>query len=419
MTQNLMEKTTIIGAGIVGMCTAVALQQRGIAVQVIDEREPGTGTSFGNAGLVSVDSCVPIALPGMIRHVPRWLSDPMGPLSVKPAYLPRALPWLIRWLKSGANEQRAFKHSYALRQLHKEAVSKYSELLGPEYFAEIIRVTGQLYVWESVPKSRVDLLSERIREQNGVVAQELAGSEIFDVVPSLSRLVKRAEFYEKNGHVANPYLLVQRLFKIFTDNGGQFLRQKVVSVTRQADSNTYRILTASDDISVRRLVMCSGAWSKKILRGLGVSIPLDTERGYHVSFDRNALDLKIPVLHKERAFGVTPMVDNIRVAGFVEIAGLDALPNMKKEQVLIGHVKHLFPSIDISLKKNFWLGFRPSTPDSLPVLGQLEILPNLYFGFGHGHTGITGAPMSAEILANMVTGIPNTIDVKPYDIKRF
>ncbi len=419
MTQNLMEKITVIGAGIVGMCTAVALQQRGIAVQVIDEREPGTGTSFGNAGLVSVDSCVPIALPGMIKKVPRWLTDPRGPLSVKPAYFPYALPWLIKWLKSGANEQRAFEKSHALRQLHKDAVSKYSELLGPEYFAEIIKVTGQLYLWENTEKSRMDLLSDRIRKQNGVVARELAGNDIFDLVPGLSRSVKRAELYEKNGYVASPYLLVQRLFKIFTDNGGQFVRQKVMGVTRLADSNAYRILTTSDDMTIRRLVICSGAWSKKVLKGLGVSIPFDTERGYHVSFDRNALDLKIPVLHKERAFGVTPMVDSIRVAGFVEIAGLDALPDMKKEQVLIGLVKHLFPSMDISLKKNFWLGFRPSTPDSLPILSQLDTLPNLYFGFGHGHTGITGAPMSAEILANMVTGTPNTIDVQPYDIKRF
>ncbi|GAB2889472.1 NAD(P)/FAD-dependent oxidoreductase [Paralcaligenes ginsengisoli] len=414
-----MEKISIIGAGIVGMCTAVALQQRGAAVRIIDEREPGTGTSFGNAGLVSVDSCVPIALPGMIKNVPRWLTDPMGPLSVRPAYLPSALPWLVRWVKSGASEKNAFRLGHALRQLHQEAVDQYRKLLGPEHFDEIIKLTGQLYIWENSAKSRTDLLSEKIRKQNGVTVRELAGEEIFDMVPGLNRAVTRAEFYEKNGHVANPYLLVQRLFRIFSENGGEFIRQKVHGVSRQADSNTYRIITTCDDFSVKRLLVCSGAWSKKILKGLGVGIPFDTERGYHVSFDRGALDLKIPVLHKERAFGVTPMVDNIRVAGFVEIAGLEGLPDMKKEEVLIGNVKRLFPKIDIGMKKNFWLGFRPSTPDSLPILSQLDSLPNLYFGFGHGHTGITGAPMSAEILANMVMGTPNTIDVKPYDIKRF
>lgn len=414
-----MEAITIIGAGIVGMCTAVALQQRGLAVRVIDEREPGTGTSFGNAGLVSVDSCVPISLPGMIKNVPKWLLDPESPLSVRPSYLPSAASWLTKWIKSGASENKAFKLGQALRELHKEAPQKYRELLGDAHFDEAIRITGQLYVWETAQKSATDLLAERIRTQNGVVARELRGAEIFDLAPDMDRSIQRAEFYEKNGHVANPYLLVQRLFTIFTDNGGQFLRQRVLGVSRQADGNNYRIITSASDIAVRRLVICSGAWSKKVLAGLGLSIPFDTERGYHVSFERSALDLKIPVLHKERAFGVTPMVDNIRVAGFVEIAGLDAAPTMQREEVLIGHAKRLFPKLDVSLKKNFWLGFRPSTPDSLPILGRLDAMPNLYFGFGHGHTGITGAPKSAEILANMITGAPNTIDVKPYDIKRF
>lgn len=414
-----MEAITIIGAGIVGMCTAVALQQRGLSVHVIDEREPGTGTSFGNAGLISVDSCVPIALPGMIKSVPKWLLDPKSPLSVKPSYLPFAASWLLRWVKSGASEGKALKQGKALRELHKDAPLKYRGLLGNEHFDQSIRITGQLHVWERVQKSPTDLLAERIRAQNGVAPRELMGPEIFDLIPEMDRSIQRAELYEKNGHVANPYLLVQRLFKIFTDNGGQFLRQKVVGISRQADSNTYRIMTSASDITVRQLVICSGAWSKKVLSGLGVSIPLETERGYHVSFERSALDFKIPVLHKEKAFGVTPMVDNIRVAGFVEIAGLDAAPKMQREEVLVNHAKRLFPALDLSLKKNFWLGFRPSTPDSLPILGRLDSMPNLYFGFGHGHTGITGAPKSAEILANMITGAPNTIDVTPYDIKRF
>lgn len=414
-----MEKISIIGAGIVGMCTAVALQKRGLAVRVIDEREPGTGTSFGNAGLVSVDSCVPIALPGMIRKVPRWLSDPLGPLSLKPAYLPRALPWLLRWLKSGASEKNASRLGRALRLLHQNALDKYAELLGPEKFAQAVKVTGQLYVWESPGKSPVDRLSEKIRRENGIVARELSTGEIFDLVPGMSRSVSRAEFYEKNGHVANPYQLVQCLFGIFRDNGGEFIRQKVMGVTRRAGGNGYRLITSSDDLSAERLVVCSGAWSKKILEGVGVRIPFDTERGYHISFERDALDLKLPVLHKERAFGITPLADSLRVAGFVEIAGLEALPDMRKEAALMQNAKHLFPQIDLRRKKNFWLGFRPSTPDSLPILGSLASMPNLYFGFGHGHTGITGAPMSAEILANMVTGVPNAIDVRAYDIGRF
>jgi D-amino-acid dehydrogenase len=309
--------------------------------------------------------------------------------------------------------------SRALRQLHKDAVAKYRDLLGDAHFADVIRVAGQLYVWENPQKTPMDLLAERIRRENGVVPLEMSGAEIFDLVPGMSRAVTRAEFYGNNGYVANPYLLVQRLLSIFVDNGGTFVRQKVNGISRSGNGAGYRMITASQDLSASKLVLCSGAWSKRILDGLNVKIPFDTERGYHVSFDRSALDLKVPVLHKERAFGVTPMVDNIRVAGFVEIAGLDAAPAMRREESLIGHAKRLFPALRVDMKKNFWLGFRPSTPDSLPILGRLESMPDLYFGFGHGHTGITGAPMSAEILANMITGAPNAIDVKPYDIKRF
>jgi len=413
-----MEQTTIIGAGIVGLCTAVALQQRGVPVRLIDEREPGTGTSFGNAGLVSVDSCIPIALPGMLKQVPRWLADAKGPLSVRPSYLPAASPWLMRWIKSGASERGAAKQSHALHQLHKDALQLYRKLLGMEAFSELVHVTGQLHVWESPTKTPGDLLAERLREQNGVAPRVLTGADIFDLAPGIDRAVQRAEFYEKNGHVANPYLLVQRLFSIFMAGGGEFLRQKVNGIS-QAASGAYRIITATSDLIAGKLVICSGAWSKRVLKGLGLSTPLETERGYHVSFDPNALDIKIPVLHKERAFGVTPMIDNIRVAGFMEIAGLDAAPDMKRENVLISHAKRLFPALDLSMKKSFWLGMRPSTPDSLPILGGLGAMPNLYFGFGHGHTGITGAPKSAEILANMITGAPNNIDVTPYDINRF
>lgn len=413
-----MEQVSIIGAGIVGMCTAVALQQRGISVRVIDEREPGTGTSFGNAGLVSIDSCIPIAMPGMLRNVPKWLSDPQGPLSVLPAYLPTAAPWLIRWIRSGVGVRRVSAISHALRQLHQGALEKYRGLLGEDSFAQIIRATGQLHVWERTEKNHVELLADRLRLENGVVVDEIKGDAIFDLVPGLSRSVQRAQLYQNNGYVASPYLLVQRLLSRFIDNGGEFLRQRVNGLSKDANGG-YRLITSCSDLHVKQLIICSGAWTGRLLKGLHLSVPLETERGYHVGFDSDALDLPLPVMHKDGGFGVTPMVDGIRAAGFVEIAGLDAAPNMAREAVLINHVKRLFPALDTSRKKNFWLGFRPSMPDSLPVLGQLDTLPGLYFGFGHGHTGITGAPTSAEILANLVTGTPNTIDINPYRITRF
>lgn len=413
-----MEQVSIIGAGVVGMCTAVALQQRGIPVRVIDEREPGTGTSFGNAGLVSIDSCIPIAMPGMLRNVPRWLSDSQGPLSVRPAYMLMATPWLVRWILSGASTRRVSEISRALRQLHQNAIDMYRSLLGDEDFAEIVRVTGQLHVWETSTKSPVEQLADRLRLENGVTVDELERGEIFDIVPGLSPSVLRAQLYRSNGYVVSPYLLVQRLLARFIADGGEFVRQRVNGLSRDPTGG-YRLITTCADLRAERLIICAGAWAGRLLEGLDLSVPLETERGYHVSFDSGALDLPLPVMHRDGGFGVTPMNNGIRAAGFVEIAGLDAAPDMKREAVLVNHVKHLFPALDVNRKKDFWLGFRPSMPDSLPVLGGSETLPGLYFGFGHGHTGITGAPASAEILANLVTGVPNAIDISPYRITRF
>ncbi len=412
-----MNQVTIIGAGIVGICTAVTLQQRGIPVRLIDEREPGTGTSYGNAGLLSVDSCMPIAMPGMIKKIPKWLSDREGPLSVRPAYLSTAAPWLLKWLKAGFSESGVRRLSSALRALHRDADQLYLQLLGPKEFAQAFHMTGQLHIWESEQDN--DALGRQIRADNGVTPRTLNAQEIQDLLPHISRKVKRGELYEKNGHASNPYQLVQSLFQLFLKNGGQFIRQKVNGISRDGATGQYRIILAAQDLSASRLVVCAGAWAKRVLSGLHVAVPLETERGYHVCFQPDALQLSIPVLHKERAFGVTPMVDNLRVAGFVEIAGLDAPPDMAREKVLLQQAKMLFPDLDLEKKKDFWLGFRPSTPDSLPILGTVDKLPELYLGFGHGHTGITGAPKSAQILANLITNTPNDVDITPYGLDRF
>ncbi|WP_237174129.1 NAD(P)/FAD-dependent oxidoreductase [Paracandidimonas lactea] len=324
-----------------------------------------------------------------------------------------------QWIRSGARTHNVMAISHALRQLHKDAIDHYRLLLGDALFSKVVHVTGQLHVWESEQKSPLDMLADRLRAEHGIVVRDMKGDEIFDIVPGMDRRVRRAQLYEHNGYIANPYQLVQRLKEIFLASGGELLRQKVVGLSRQGSGAGYRIITACSDLAAPKLLVCAGAWSGRLLKGLGIDVPLETERGYHVAFDREALDIPLPVLHKERAFGVTPMVDNIRVAGFVEIAGLDAAPDMRREAVLVSHAKRLFPSLDTSCASSFWLGFRPSTPDSLPVLGSVDKMPGLYLGFGHGHTGITGAPASAGILADLITGASPKLDIKPYDINRF
>lgn len=412
-----MEEITIIGAGIVGMCTAVTLQQRGWKVRLIDERAPGTGASFGNAGLVSMDSCIPISMPGMIRNIPNWLTDSEGPLSVRKGYLPSALPWLMRWLKSGSRRAAVQQQARALKALHGEAGQIYCKLLGADVFSQVIRMTGQLHVWEQ--NQNADAFTRQIQAENDVAPRQLSGHEVRDLIPGISNRITHGQLYERNGFASNPLLVVQALLQQFVDNGGELIRQKVNGISRDDSAADYRIILAAHNTRAKRIVVCAGAWANRLLDGLNIHVPLETERGYHVSFHPEALALPMPIMDKTRAVGITPMVDNVRVAGFVEIAGLDAAPNMTREPLLMRHAKTLFPDLDLATKKDFWLGFRPSTPDSLPILDRVPHLPGIYLGFGHGHTGMTGAPKSAEILADLIAGTPSDIDLHPYRLNRF
>lgn len=414
---NSMGEVTIIGAGIVGMCTAVTLQQRGWKVTVIDERAPGTGASFGNAGLISIDSCIPISMPGMVRKIPGWLTDREGPLSLRKRYLPTALPWLLQWLRSGSRKKSVLQQARALRALHRNADAIYRSLLGTDAASRLIVTTGQLHVWER--NQQADPISGQIQTDNGVVPRLLRAHEVRDLVPGISDRISHGQLYEKNGFASTPLRLVQALFQQFLDNGGQLVRQRVNGISRDDASGDYRIILATQNARASRLVICAGAWANRLLDGLNIHVPLETERGYHVSFDPAALALPLPIMDKTRAVAMTPMADHIRVAGFVEIAGLDVAPNMSREQLLVRHAKTLFPGLDINRKKEFWLGFRPSTPDSLPILDRVPHLPGLFLGFGHGHTGMTGAPKSAEILADLVSGTASNIDITPYRLNRF
>lgn len=408
----------VIGAGIVGVTTALSLLKKGFAVRLIDEHEPGMGASFGNAGLVSVDSCIPIALPGMLRQVPKWLLDSTGPLTVKPSYLPKASKWLWQWVRSGATLAKVSQQSQALRRLHKPAFDLYKDLLGND-FHRLMTVSGQIHVWEQSGPASGQTVAERLRAESGIFPRQLNAGEIRDLVPTISPTIKHGEYYENNGFVANPHSLVQALFQHFIDGGGKFLQDKITGLIPSAGPEKYRIITATNNYVTNQLVISAGAWSKHLLSGLGVRMSLETERGYHLSFDRSALDLSIPVIHKEKAFAITPFQDSVRIAGFVEIAGLNAPPQVLRENVLQKHLRSLFPTLQLEKQNRFWLGFRPSSPDSLPFVGPVTGYPGLYVGVGHGHTGLTGAPMTANILSSLIAGEASPVDISSFNLQRF
>jgi glycine/D-amino acid oxidase-like deaminating enzyme len=405
----------VIGAGVVGLSTALNLKRAGLKVAVIDPLGPAGGTSFGNAGLISADTAVPIALPGMLRKVPGWLKDPLGPLVVRPAYFPKALPWLLRWIDAG-KPRNVMTISDAMRTLHRDTFDYWQELLGQTLFTEMIRRAGQVQIWDGDAETPSARIEREVRDRHGIRAEMLGADELRQMYPGIARDVTRAVLVPGNGYTVNPARLVQALADLFREAGGEIIDEQVLKIIPREGG--YLLLTNVANRAAAKVVVAGGAWSGRLLAPLGIKLPLETERGYHAMLPDHNLRLPIPISYKSRGFGITPMEHGLRIAGTVEIGGLEAPPNEQRARMLIEHARRLFPELKHG-EPRLWMGHRPSTPDSLPILGETSGRTGLYLAFGHGHFGMTGGPPSAHIVASLVLGRPPKIDPKPFSPARF
>ena len=416
MTDDASE-VLVIGAGVAGLSAALYLQRSGRRVTVIDPLPPAGGASFGNAGMISADTAIPIALPGMLRKVPSWLSDPLGPLSVRPGYFPKALPWLLRWIEA-SRMSRVLAISDAMRALHREAFECWKELLGPERFHDLIRRSGQVHLWESEAESATAALERRLRERHGIAAEVLGADELRQMFPGIARTIRRGVLIPGNGYTVSPQRLVRTVGELLLEAGGRIEAERVLKIVPQESGAGYMVMTNLGSRLAGSIVLAAGAWSGELLAPLGVRVPLETERGYHVMLPAPGIDVRTTLTNKTRAFGVTPMEGGLRVAGTVEIAGLAAPPDERRAKAVIAHIRAMFPEVD-SREHRIWMGYRPSTPDSLPVLGEVPGRPRLYLCFGHGHFGMTGGPPSGRLLASLINRQAPPIDPEPYGLARF
>jgi D-amino-acid dehydrogenase len=412
---------TVIGAGIVGACIALSLQRAGVQVTLLDAMPPGSLASYGNAGLISVESCIPISLPGMFWQTPRWLLDPDGPLAVRPAYLLRALPWLIKWLQAGGRD-RALSASVALHALHRPALSEYRTLLGQDAFDDLIHVNGQLHVWshDTAKPGRAtdaDRLVDEMRRTQGILTETLTATQIDAAIPGLAAHVNHGIRFPTHAHTINPKRLVATLTQQLIEAGGELRCERVDRIAPRADGD-FDLHRAAGVTVAPCVIVAAGAQTKAMLTTLGVHLPLEFERGYHVEFPRAGVNVSQPFIYKNKAVAVTPMENGLRFAGTVEFAGLDAPADPRRTDALIRIARELFPDICIDDARS-WLGFRPSTPDSVPVIDQLPAHGQLFVACGHGHTGMTGAPMTAQLIQHLVTGCAAAIDPTPYRLARF
>lgn len=406
----------VIGAGVVGLSTALYLRRSGRDVTIIDPLPPPGGASYGNAGMISADTSVPIALPGMLRKVPSWLTDPLGPLAVRPSYFPKALPWLMRWI-AASRMPRVLEISDAMRALHKDAFLCWKELLGPQNFADLVRPAGQVHVWETGAETPGAALERQLRERQGIASQALTSDDLRQMFPGISTAVRRGVLVPGNGYTVSPQRIVQTLHRLFLEAGGRLVPENVMKIMPREDGG-YDLMTNVGFHTAQQIVVAAGAWSVRLLKPLGVSVPLETERGYHVMLPTPNVSLTTTLSNKSRSFGVTPMEQGLRVAGTVEIAGLDAPPDERRAKALLANVRTMFPDVNTDGHR-FWMGFRPSTPDSLPIVGEVAGRPGLFLAVGHGHFGMTGGPPSGRLLSQLINHQPTAFNAAAYGPQRF
>lgn len=407
---------TIIGAGIVGLSSALALQRDGHRVTLIDPLPPGEGTSYGNAGMIQVDSCVPIATPGVLRQVPRMLLDPEGPLVIRWRYLARLTPWLLRFV-AASRPGRVEEISFALAALLDQAWDAYRPLIADSGADDLFRPTGELFVYRRLAAYEAARPDHDLRRRRGVRLEELGPAEMRQLEPALASDIARGVFSPDCHKVADPLSLSRRFADRIAGNGGTFLRETVADIELGADGPA-AVITDQARRPVDRLVLAAGAFSKRLAARLGARLPLDTERGYHLMLPKPGVDLRVPLLVGDHRFGIIPMTHGIRLAGTAELGGIHAPPNYRRARMLGPMAKKIVPDLNIDDGVE-WMGYRPAMPDSLPVIGKVPGTDRAVLAFGHGHSGLTLAAITANLVADLIAGRDSEIDLTPYRPDRF
>ena len=407
---------TVIGAGIVGISTALSLQREGLRVRVVDPRPPGTATSFGNAGALVGGSVLPISTPELRRSLPGLLLNPTSPLRIRWRYLPWAAPWLWRFWRAG-DAARVEAIADALFALSSRAYQAHRELQAHCGISGMLRDEGWLKVYRS-PVSFEGTARERaLLERLGVRHEIFDSAQLRQLEPGLAPLFSHGILYVDSAAIRNPHQLVDGLARRFVADGGELLQESVRRVEVD-EGGPRQLVTDLGMYPLNKLVVAAGAWSKPLARQLGARVSLDTERGYHLNLNPPAgPGLSRAVYFSDHGFVLAPMSDGYRLTSGAELAGLEAPPSLRRIYRLLPTAREVLPGLGAEVSRE-WLGFRPSTPDSLPVIGPAP-LPRVFFAFGHGHLGMTLGPITGQLVRDLVLGRTPPVDLAPYRAERF
>ncbi len=407
---------TVLGAGIVGICTALSLLEKGFVVELIDRDQPAEGASHGNAGVVSPWSSVPQSLPGLWRSIPKWVLDPEGPVALRWAYLPKFLPWAIKFLQAG-NLDHLPAIGDAMNALNRPNVDLYRRHLNGTGHEDLLKDSLYVHVFRNPAGADLNQLGWRMRQERGVPLEVVNAGQLHEIEPALSPDYKAAVLIKDQARALDPGAVGKALFEKARGMGATFRQTATHRIVPSQDGG-WILQTDDGELAVENLVVAAGAWSARLLEPLGIKVPLEAERGYHLVFRDPGITLNNSIMDTEGKFVTSSMLAGVRSAGTAEFSGLDTPPDYRRAKVFKRLTKRLFPDINVEDAEE-WMGTRPSFPDSLPCIGEIPGQPNLFAAFGHSHYGFGMAPNTGRIVADIVSGHTPNMDLSPYRIDRF
>ncbi|GAJ92176.1 FAD-binding oxidoreductase [Agrobacterium rhizogenes] len=423
MPNTAPKHIAVIGCGIVGACSALALLKDGHRVTIIEPGEPGDrqAASYGNGAFLSPASIIPMSVPGLWKKVPAYLLDPEGPLTIRWKHLLPLTPWLLRFLSAGSTLAKVQRTAKILSSLLSDAPMRHRAIAADCGQADMIRQDGLLYVYPDRASFEADAFAWGLRRDNSVAWRELSGEELHAFEPSLNRRYTFAAFVEAGGHCVDPGAYVSLLVQRALGKGARLVKAGATGF-RIKDGRLTAVDTDAGPIECDGAVIAAGIRSKALAKMVGDRIPLESERGYHVEVVDPKAGLRIPIMPSDGKMANTMMPGRLRASGQVELASVDAAPDWRRADILLRQLLSTYPDLgnsseDLTVLR--WQGNRPSTPDGLPVISRSSATADVMHAFGHGHVGLAAGPKTGELVAASFSKWAPTIDIGPFAASRF
>ncbi len=408
--------TVVIGAGIIGTAIAHDLQKRGRQVVLVDRDSPGMGASFGNMASIAVTEFMPASRPSVWRQIPGWMLDPEGPVRVRPGYMPKLVPWFLRFI-AASRPSRLRELEAQGAALCSRALDDTLALLRETGLSDQLSEKGCLSLYADEAEFKADREHIEILERFGFPHEVIGRQAIKALEPELSDRIGMAVLFPQNRSMKDPYKLVLALAERFVALGGRIDRGEVAGFAR-SDAIREVVLTDGRRLPADEVVICAGAFSVRLAKELGEPIPLETERGYHTQIMAPGISMKHSIIWPAKAFMVTPTAGGIRVGGTVEMAGLDAAPDYRRAKITVKRAKEALPNLRCE-DFSEWMGHRPALPDTVPILSASARTKGLFYATGHGHLGLTYAATTARLMGELIAGAKPSVDLHPYRVNRF